>query len=140
MTTDATSLLNARTAALDNEEARIAAARAEVARLTAELEAAQQELRNAEGYRGHSRRMGQRTGLNSVRKALDSGSKGIVVTCGRGADSTLIPGAIIKVTAARATVLTERGEMVFDLKGSTWKRPGEGMGDNSSYSIDPTAL
>ena len=132
-------VLSSAIATLDAEEARIKDASAAVAAAKAALEAAEKELAAAAGWNRHSHRRSLRSGLNAVSAALSGGAKAIVVSSSfYGTDP--LPGAVGKVTAARATVLTSSGEMTFDLKGSTYKKPGEGMADFSGYKIDPADL
>lgn len=133
-------LLVSRTAALAAEEDRIKAARAEVLRLEALLAEAKQEERNTSGYMMHGRRAEQKRGLAAVAAALEGGARGIIVHQ-TGYQMEDLPGAVLKVTAARATVLTERGEFEFDLKGnSSWTKPGDGRGDAKAYRIDVADL
>lgn len=123
---NATELVLSSLAALDQKEADIKATNDEVSRLRALLEAAEQNAKSVSGYMMNGHRHARRRGLGNVKAALDAGKKGIVVFS-YGSSKNEIPGAILSHTKARLTVLTERGEMVFDLKGSTWKRPGDGM-------------
>lgn len=141
MTTDllVSDLLSASLATLAGEEARIAEARAEVRRLEALLEAAKQDERAASGHMMGGRRASRRRGLLAVEAALAAGSAGILVRGYR--DSAPLPGAVLKVTAARAVVLTEVGELEFDLKPrGAFARPGEGRGEARIYSIDVADL
>lgn len=126
----------ARLALLDAEEARITAAQAEVTRLQALLADAQQEVLAAIGgsYRVSWRREARR-GLVAVQALLDTGARAVTVS---SHSKFPMPGALVRVTAARATVLTEMGEMVFDLKtnNASYGRPGSGRGDASPFWIN----
>lgn len=76
--------------------------------------------------------------LDDVRQRASEGGKLIAVTA-YGRDP--LPGVIVKATKARVTVLTERGEMEFDLNPrSVYGGAGQGRGEFRSYSIDPGDL
>jgi len=124
---------------LDEKDGKVKAVFGEVARLTRLLDEAKKELQSTDGYHRRAERRNKRTGLNAVHAAIMAGNKAIVVKCS-GYQAQPIPGAVLKVTAARATVLTERGEMVFNLKATSWRSAGAGMADHSSYNINPSDL
>jgi hypothetical protein len=139
MTTTALTLLASSNAALEAELDRIEVARAEVTRLRALLEAAEQEERAAAGWNRSSSRRAQAHGLKAVQALIDGGAATIIVTSSYG-DRHQLGGAIVKRTPARLLVLTERGEMEFNLKADTYGRTGSGRGDASSYSIDISTI
>jgi hypothetical protein len=124
---------------LDAEDARISAARAEVTRLKALLESARAEERAATGWQQSSRRREARRGLSAILPLLRAGQPGVVVRYGRG-DPWPLVGVVVKLTAARVTVMTQLGEMEFDRKAAGHRSAGEGRGETASgYRIDVDA-
>lgn len=136
MTAFTVGLLDTSILFLEAEIKHISDIRVEVKRLTDQLEALKQTERTATGHRGHTRRARKRAGLTEVKRALTNGATGIPVYM-RSSKTNPIPGAIVKRTPARLRVLTEKGEMEFDLKPrSDWRRPGDGRGDWGAYRIN----
>lgn len=97
------------------------------------LEAAKAELRAAgDGWRGEDHH-GRLVRLQIVGDAIAGGASPIAVHTNIG---SALPGAVIRVTAARVVVLTERGEWEFDRNRDATGRRGKGRGDAKYHRID----
>ncbi len=109
-----TAKLNAQVAASDAVKA------AEIA-----LEAAKNELKAVSPMWGARQYTDWRNRYRAIQTAVKGGAKPIVV-------SGKYPGAIVKVTPKRITVLTSEGELTFD------KATGKGVGCYDS--VDPNDI
>lgn len=120
---------------MDAQDARVRELQDAVEAARRALEDAERALRAAQVQR-HSARHNRRARLEAMRKALAGPGRVIAVVSFRGGRVEL-PGVLLSATAARATVLTEDGELEFDLKATTYRSAGSGRGDAAAYSINP---
>ena len=107
-------------------------------RLLAEVERVLREMNRVSPDRS-MRAWARNQSLGNIVQMMDHGSKAIMVRTNNKEFGTNLPGVVVKVTAARAIVKTERGEMTFDLKPGrhSFDKPGRSYGNAShGYHID----
>lgn len=120
------SMIESMIAEIDAKLAAENAARAEIARLTAELESVKAQYSRDFGmYSRLSSEKASRAGLVAIKTAIDGGAESVELMTTRGA----MPAAMVKRTAARVYLLTVEGEWEFDA------RTGEGRGAARGYRI-----
>lgn len=120
------SMIESMIAEIDAKLAAEKAARAEIARLTAELESVKAQYSRDFGmYSRLSFEKASRAGLVAIKTAIDGGAESVELMTTRGA----MPAAMVKRTAARVCLLTVEGEWEFDA------RTGEGRGAARGYRI-----
>lgn len=120
------SMIETMIAEIDARLAAEKAARAEIARLTAELEAVKAAYSREFGmYSRLAADKASKAGLAAIKVAIDGGAESVELMTTRGA----MPAAVVKRTAARVYLLTLDGEWEFDA------RTGEGRGAARGYRI-----
>lgn len=120
------SMIETMIAEIDARLAAEKAARAEIARLTAELEAVKAAYSREFGmYSRLAADKASKAGLAAIKVAIDGGAESVdLLMMGRA-----MPAAVVKRTAARVLLLTVEGEWEFDA------RTGAGRGVARGYRI-----